>query len=232
MDRPFLVNIGATIEYTTTGTAPNRILIVQWKDAGIYFMSNVSINFQVMLFETTNCIKFVYGTCTSTQPMTRDCYVGLIGNSLADFNTRSSMVNDWTNTSAASSLMNSVLTFNSTSTLPSGLAYYFGCTSSSTFPFSYFYGMVFIDANNNGIKDTGENGIPNYIIHETIHNIYAMTDAFGNYSMFFPDSAFLYHLTITPYTYWNLSASTQSYNVIPLNQSCNNLDFGIYPTPN
>lgn len=236
---PFMADLyiswsGATIEYVTTGTAPNRQLFVQWKNVSFYPTGNCNINFQVILFETTNCIKFVYGSCGCTQPVARDCYVGLIGNSLSDFNTRTSIVNDWAQTFQSSSLNNNWLTFNSTSILTAGLAYYFGCFSAASTPYSFFTGSVFNDINNNGIKDAGENGFQNHIIRETLHNIYASTDSLGNYAMFFPDSSIAYNLTLTstlcPYSV--VSNVPPNHNVIPLSQSCSNLDFGLYLTPN
>ena len=51
---------GSVLEYISTGTAPNRKLIVQWK--GYSFNYNGDINFQVILNESTNNIQFAYGT--------------------------------------------------------------------------------------------------------------------------------------------------------------------------
>ena len=52
---------GAEVYYETKGTAPNRRFIVQWHDIGHYNLSNgPSITFQVVLYEGTNNIDFVY----------------------------------------------------------------------------------------------------------------------------------------------------------------------------
>ena len=51
------------ISYLVTGTAPNRILIVQWKNFQIPYNSSGTIagNMQVWLYETTGKIEYVYG---------------------------------------------------------------------------------------------------------------------------------------------------------------------------
>ncbi|NUN09581.1 MAG: T9SS type A sorting domain-containing protein [Ignavibacteriaceae bacterium] len=50
----------SSIMYKVSGTAPNRVFTVQWKNSG---WSSVSyrVNFQVILFEGTNAVKFSYG---------------------------------------------------------------------------------------------------------------------------------------------------------------------------
>jgi hypothetical protein len=50
------------VQYITTGTAPNRILTVQWKNTQWNYGGAASQNFQVKLYETTNMIQFVYGS--------------------------------------------------------------------------------------------------------------------------------------------------------------------------
>lgn len=54
-------NISDNIQYTTTGTAPNRIFIVQWINAKCSKAGTASQNFQVKLYETSNKIEIVYG---------------------------------------------------------------------------------------------------------------------------------------------------------------------------
>jgi hypothetical protein len=50
-----------TASYTTTGTAPNRIFTIQYKNwLWTYNASTPVISFQVKLYETTNIIEYVY----------------------------------------------------------------------------------------------------------------------------------------------------------------------------
>lgn len=58
---------GATMSYKTSGTAPNRVFTVEWKNVLSYYTgSNVQLNFQLLLYETTNIIEFQYGTVSGT----------------------------------------------------------------------------------------------------------------------------------------------------------------------
>ena len=94
------------ISYVTTGTAPNRVLTVQWKNVRRFGVSaDVGadrLNFQVKLHETSNKISVVYGNFTlgsglfpSIEPI-----VGLRGTSMVDLNTRTTSTN-WAATTAS-----------------------------------------------------------------------------------------------------------------------------------
>ncbi|WP_118950642.1 Ig-like domain-containing protein [Taibaiella helva] len=50
----------ATAAYVTTGTAPNRVFIIQWKNWQWYRLGAVNISYQVKLYESTNVIEFCY----------------------------------------------------------------------------------------------------------------------------------------------------------------------------
>jgi hypothetical protein len=49
------------VEYTTLGSAPDRVFVVQWKNVNSPYYSSRLLNFQVRLYETTNSIEFLYG---------------------------------------------------------------------------------------------------------------------------------------------------------------------------
>ncbi|MCF6132723.1 T9SS type A sorting domain-containing protein [Flavobacterium wongokense] len=49
------------IKYEVTGSAPNRVLTVQWENLELFNYPGPSLNFQVKLYETTNVIEYVYG---------------------------------------------------------------------------------------------------------------------------------------------------------------------------
>ncbi|GAB3841954.1 T9SS type A sorting domain-containing protein [Hymenobacter jeollabukensis] len=61
---------GAEYRVATTGTAPNRVCTIQWKNvsdkAGATPKHYANFSFQVKLYETTSVIEFVYGTATAT----------------------------------------------------------------------------------------------------------------------------------------------------------------------
>lgn len=73
---PFNIDLEASptaaAEYrvATTGTAPNRVCIIQWKNvsdkvSGTFGKQLGSFEFQVKLYETINRVEFVYGTATA-----------------------------------------------------------------------------------------------------------------------------------------------------------------------
>jgi hypothetical protein len=128
-----LINNGEALTYTTLGSAPNRIFVVQWNNVRRYSLGAVTgdvLNFQIRLNETTNIIEVVYGSCTITSTTALTCQVGLRGISNADFNNRTTTT-DWANTTAG--LANNATMTSSNSVLPSsGLTYTWappsGCT--------------------------------------------------------------------------------------------------------
>jgi hypothetical protein len=57
--------LGNSLKYQVDGTAPNRVLTVEWVNIAVYNNTSPSLNFQVKLYETTGIIEFVYGTMTA-----------------------------------------------------------------------------------------------------------------------------------------------------------------------
>ena len=51
--------------YKVSGSAPNRVLTVEWLNFDKWPSSAGSLNFQVKIYETTGIIEFVYGTMTA-----------------------------------------------------------------------------------------------------------------------------------------------------------------------
>lgn len=59
---PLWDNLSCTdIRYSLSGSAPDRIFTVQWKNAKWNYNGTAGQNFQVKIFETSNQIKFIYG---------------------------------------------------------------------------------------------------------------------------------------------------------------------------
>lgn len=54
--------IAASLIYKLSGTAPNRVLTVEWVNFDEYNSGTGSINFQIKLYETSGVIEFIYGT--------------------------------------------------------------------------------------------------------------------------------------------------------------------------
>ena len=102
--------LGGDIASTTTGvlsrivlgTAPSRVVVVQWKDY-TYSGSTEVMNFQIKLYETTNNIEFVYGVFTGITPQIAQ--VGLRGANSLDYKNRitDAMLPNWSMTTAGAS---------------------------------------------------------------------------------------------------------------------------------
>jgi N-acetylneuraminic acid mutarotase len=61
-DDLLLTGAGQGIFTSVTGSAPNRILNIEW--IGAYFSGGGTVDFEVRLYETTNRIDVIYGTVT------------------------------------------------------------------------------------------------------------------------------------------------------------------------
>ncbi|TAK56350.1 MAG: T9SS type A sorting domain-containing protein [Bacteroidetes bacterium] len=57
---------GNNITYTTLGSSPNRIVVVQWKNIRAHYENDITtfLNYQVRLYETSNQIDVCYGPVT------------------------------------------------------------------------------------------------------------------------------------------------------------------------
>ncbi len=56
--------LGGSIKYLVTGTAPNRVLTVEWIRMAIWTNTTPNFNFQLKLYETSGKIEFLYSTMT------------------------------------------------------------------------------------------------------------------------------------------------------------------------
>ncbi|MBK8145891.1 MAG: hypothetical protein IPK62_13335 [Bacteroidetes bacterium] len=224
-------NAGGSLEYITVGTAPNRVCIIQWKDYSMYANAFCHLNAQIRLYETSNCIQFYYGTNEVAGNIGTDFFVGLTGNTVADFNLRETNTN-WINSSVSQTYPGNGMLLNPLVNLPSGLVFSFGTCPPAGIQFSYISGIIYNDVNGNGIREAGEIGMPNALIHELSQNTYASTDSSGNYALFFIDSNLTYSITAVPMMYWNITSSPATYTITPISQNTNNIDFGLHPSPN
>ncbi len=79
---------GGNVNYKLTGTAPNRILTVEWKEMEWrYTASTWGLSFQVKLYETSNRIEFVYirNGGASANLDAPDASIGLSGTTSGDY---------------------------------------------------------------------------------------------------------------------------------------------------
>ena len=91
-------NTTGELSYQLSGTAPNQVLTIQWKNYRHYNAAGDINNFQIKLYETTNVVEVVYGSFTQNAT-NRTRQVGLRGATAADFNNRTTTTN-WSATTA------------------------------------------------------------------------------------------------------------------------------------
>lgn len=67
-------SVASNFKYLTTGSAPNRVLTVEWIDMDFYGNATPSLNYQVKLYEATGVIQFIYGSMVAgTATFTYTC---------------------------------------------------------------------------------------------------------------------------------------------------------------
>jgi Secretion system C-terminal sorting domain/Ig-like domain CHU_C associated len=115
----------------TIGTAPNRICVIQWKNAHKSSDVNDCYNFQIRLHETSQRVQTIYNIIENNiNPY--EVQVGLTGNTRADFNIRTTATN-WSNTTAGATNFQSCSTSN-TIIPPLGLSFNWELCVPSTQP--------------------------------------------------------------------------------------------------
>lgn len=116
------------VSYSSTGTAPNRVLTVQWRVA---YASNTTtaLSFQVKLYETSNKIEYLYGG-TAVYVSTYSASVGMGGLSAAD-----EYLSIYTgNISTPNPTGSTNLAFNANNNFPGGQIYTFTPKLAATSP--------------------------------------------------------------------------------------------------
>ena len=123
LGRDLQSQVGGEIRYELSGTSPNQVLTVQWTNYRKYAATGDSYNFQVKLYETTNVLRAIYGTMTSSGTSTT-VQTGIRANPAnvaSNFNSRTTTT-DWSASTASATVANSMTL--SASVFPaSGLTY-------------------------------------------------------------------------------------------------------------
>ncbi len=221
----------ASLQYLTIGNAPNRICVVQWLHYSSFGLLNQSdLSFQVILFETSNCIKFIYGP-NIYNTISTNVQIGLKGSNDIDFITLDATSCNWAY-SYPNANSNTYFTIDSSCSIPSGFAFNFGMFNNENPPsIGYITGKVFNDLNGNGILDLNEPGIPNHIVNILPGNYYVSSSGNGDYTFFFIDSTQTYNITGSSFNYWTQTNSPAVISCNPTSQSCSNLNLGYQAFP-
>ena len=109
------------VSYAVTGTAPNQVLTIEWKQFQSYSGNNC-YNFQIKLHETTNVIEFCYGPVTIAS--SKSAIVGLF-----DVTNSEKLIvrgsGNWSTFTASSTVTTNTASISSSSHPDSGLVYTF-----------------------------------------------------------------------------------------------------------
>ncbi len=110
------------ISYNISGVSPNMVFTIQWKRVGRYYYTTTGLddyfNAQIKLYQTTNVIEVIYGSCGTNNTTSTTQEIGLRGLSTADFNNRSVLAAGAYATSAAGTVNSASAVF-ATATAPS-----------------------------------------------------------------------------------------------------------------
>ncbi|MFO8145596.1 MAG: choice-of-anchor J domain-containing protein [Candidatus Syntrophosphaera sp.] len=126
LNRDLISRDDGELMYLLSGTAPNRVFTVQWKNYRRWPTpaANDVFNFQIQFHEGSNEVVFAYGAFTAVNVITaRTVQVGLRGDSNQDFNNRTTTT-DWTATEAGTT-NNANCHLTSTVFPPDGLTFTF-----------------------------------------------------------------------------------------------------------
>jgi subtilisin-like proprotein convertase family protein len=120
MGRDLQAQAGSVLRFETTGSAPNRKLVVQYTNYKRFGTAGTgdNFNFQIILNETSNIVQVVYGTMVFNTTTTTSSinHVGLGGTTSTDFNNRQTTTpHDWNATTAGTT--NALGCQNATSTI-------------------------------------------------------------------------------------------------------------------
>lgn len=114
---------GAEIRYEVLGTAPNRTLVVQWKNYTKYLSIGDSMNFQIRLLEASNSVQICYGTMTNNAISSLiDCGLRAAPNTPATNFANRTTSSSWI-ASTAGTTANEAMLITQTIFPPSGLTY-------------------------------------------------------------------------------------------------------------
>ena len=129
-----VANVTGSISWDVLGTAPNREIVIQWKDFRPTNTTSTTaaytFSFQIRLSETTNVIKAVYNSgsyLAGSTTYSSTAQVGLRGSSNLDFNNRLNATTLEFINSTAGTANGSAQNFNTTNAVPgmptAGLTY-------------------------------------------------------------------------------------------------------------
>jgi len=145
------------IRWATLGTAPNRYVVIQYKNIRPAYSSSSSlvpfVNYQIHLYETSNLVRIIYGPsglAVGASNSNTTAQIGLRGATNADFNNRTNTTSVSFNSSSAGTANSSTQAYSSVTATPgtptNGLTYTWTppppCVSPTAQPTSLVFSSV------------------------------------------------------------------------------------------
>ncbi len=122
------------ISWKLLGSAPNRELVIEYKNIRNYNRTGADLSFQIRLIETSNIINIVYGTMTYTSTTSDAVQVGIKSSTTSGHFSNRTTTTNWNSTTAGSSNSSSCSVLNTVTMPSSGLTFTFApptpCTGS------------------------------------------------------------------------------------------------------
>lgn len=121
-----------TISYLMTGTAPNRIMTIDWNNVcigGSGSTSNPTSQYQIQLFETSNVVRFIYGNLTPNATLSAS--IGISGGATNNYISITPAASPTASTSTENA------SISATTFLPSGTIYTFTPPTPPTYTYSW-----------------------------------------------------------------------------------------------
>ena len=207
--RGILAQPVSRLRYKTMGTAPNRMLVVEWRN---YKRSGGAantdtLNFQIRLTETANTVEFIYGKMKVSSAGGSTVQVGLRGQANTDFNNRAT-TNNWAATTPGGA-NNSTCTISTTNYPASGTTFIWSS------PLAVDAGVTIINSPaaiiSSGlqkiavtIKDFGTDSLKNttirWSVNGTLQTPYSWSGAIAHGATNGPDTIGTYTFTAGNYT--------------------------------
>lgn len=235
-----LLSATDNITYSTIGSSPNRIFVVQWTNARRKSQTG-NFNFQIRLVETTNAIEFSYGACAPDDVTVLNTQVGIRGvsNDFLQGNVQNRLQNGantnatWLGKTIAGTASSSTVRTSVTEYPNNGLKYTFTPPPACTVPTGTLSNLVIGGTSINSTSFTGNSftvaspAPTNYLIVRSTANVaptsadvpngtyWAVNNTIsGNYTVVSVSNA-------TTFTQTSLTPNTTYYYwVIPYNAGC------------
>ena len=207
--------LGTSIKYLLSGSAPNRVLTVEWDAMAVYLNTSPDINFQVKIYETTGVIEYNYETMvngTNTFSYT----VGINASSISNTPTTSELLTQ----QSANSTNFSNSPQNNISTMPTANS---RLTFTPLLPANPSGNLTFSGVTNTGMTLNWTDWATNEIGYVIYYSTDDVTYYYSTQTTVNTGTAAITGLSPSTTYYWKVYAVTEGTLSAPLSENANTL---------